>query len=94
MVNRCRFRLGFLNIRSGSPRSKVGGSTACVSGAERNADDARLVFLCELGPPPYAMTDGDQRELSDRWKEALQIRRWAQETWADLEAEEAERGRS
>jgi hypothetical protein len=51
----------------------------------RNSADATLVFLCELGPPPYAITDGRQRELSDRWQEALQIRRWAEEIWADLE---------
>ena len=51
----------------------------------RNDPGATLVFLCELGPPPYAITDAEQRELSDRWQEALQIRRWVQETWADLE---------
>lgn len=50
---------------------------------QRNADDAELVFLCELGPPPYAITDGEQRELSDRWDEALQIRHWVEEIWAD-----------
>lgn len=55
----------------------------------RNADDAELVFLCELGPPPYAMTDGERRELSDRWDESLKIRDWVREIWADLEAEEA-----
>jgi hypothetical protein len=49
---------------------------------QRSADDAELVFLCELGPPPYAITDGEQRELSDRWQEALQIRRWVEEIWA------------
>ena len=54
----------------------------------RNAADATLVFLCELGPPPYAITDGDQRELSDRWEESLQIRDWVHEIWTDLDAED------
>jgi hypothetical protein len=49
---------------------------------ERNADDAELVFLCELGPPPYAITDAEQQELSDRWEESLQIKGWAKELWA------------
>jgi len=53
----------------------------------RNAEDATLVFLCELGPPPYAITDGNQQELSDRWDESLQIRDWAMQIWAELEAE-------
>jgi hypothetical protein len=51
----------------------------------RNGDNATLVFLCELGPPPYAITDGEQRELSDRWQESLQIRDWAREIWAELD---------
>ncbi len=55
----------------------------------RNDDDATLIFLCELGPPPYAITDGERRELSDRWEEALTIRRWVRDTWAELEAEDA-----
>lgn len=54
---------------------------------KRSAYDATLVFLCELGPPPYAITDGQQNELSDRWQESLQIRDWAIEIWAELEAE-------
>ena len=54
---------------------------------QRNADDAVLRFLCELGPPPYAITDIDQNELSDRWDEALQIRAWAREIWAELDDE-------
>ena len=56
----------------------------------RNADDARLVFLCELGPPPYAITDGDQRELSDRWQESLKISEWAQEIWRDFDEQEVD----
>ncbi len=55
----------------------------------RNADDATCVFLCELGPPPYAITGADGVELSDRWQEALLIKQWAEEIWAELEAEHA-----
>jgi hypothetical protein len=55
---------------------------------QRNANDATLIFLCELGPPPYAMTDSSQHELSDRWEEALQIREWVRDIWHELEQEE------
>jgi hypothetical protein len=51
----------------------------------RNGPDATLIFLCELGPPPYAMTDARQEELSDRWAEALTIRGWIEEIWASFE---------
>jgi len=51
---------------------------------QRNAADAELVFLCELGPRPYAITDGGQKELSDRWEEALTIKSWVEEIWQDL----------
>ena len=54
---------------------------------KRNHADATLVFLCELGPPPYAITDRNQNELSDRWQESLKIRRWVQTIWSELEAE-------
>lgn len=54
---------------------------------QRNGKDATLIFLCELGPPPYAITDGNQDELSDRWQESLQIRDWVREIWAELETE-------
>lgn len=55
---------------------------------QRNEQDATLRFLCELGPPPYAMTDGDRRELSDRWAEALQIKGWVEDIWTELAAED------
>ena len=48
----------------------------------RNNDQATLRFLCELGPPPYAMTDANQAELSDRWLEALEIRAWVEQIWS------------
>jgi len=53
----------------------------------RNAADATLIFLCELGPRPYAITDGEQRELSDRWDEALTIKRWVEQIWHKLDSE-------
>ncbi len=53
----------------------------------RNAEDATLRFLCELGPPSYAMTDAKGHELSDRWQEALIIKGWVEQAWAELEAE-------
>jgi hypothetical protein len=48
------------------------------------SDGAPLVFLCELGPPDYALTDADGRELSDRWTEALTLARWARELWREV----------
>jgi hypothetical protein len=48
----------------------------------RNGKNATLIFLCELGPPPYAMTDANQAELSDRWQEALTIRSWVEAIWS------------
>ena len=52
---------------------------------QRNDEEATLIFLCELGPPPYAMTDAEQAELSDRWQEALKIRGWVEEIWTGLD---------
>jgi len=51
----------------------------------RQADKSgSLVFLCELGPPDYAITDAGGRELSDRWEESLTLARWARELWSEL----------
>ncbi|MDR0809455.1 MAG: sugar phosphate isomerase/epimerase [Gemmobacter sp.] len=46
-------------------------------------------FLCELGPPEYAMTGPDGREMSNRWEEALTIKGWMEEIWAGMEAQAA-----
>ncbi|MEM7270025.1 MAG: sugar phosphate isomerase/epimerase [Pseudomonadota bacterium] len=48
-------------------------------------DDGPCIFLCELGPPEYAMTGPDGREMSNRWEEALQIKQWVEAIWADLD---------
>ena len=47
-------------------------------------DELPLVFLCELGPPDYALTGADGRELSDRWSEALLLAQWAREIWGEV----------
>lgn len=45
-------------------------------------------FLCELGPPEYAMTDATGTEMSDRWAEALTIKGWVEDIWTDLQTKE------
>jgi len=47
--------------------------------------DATVTFLCELGPPPYAITGPDGLELSDRWREALAIRERVTALWGAME---------
>ena len=42
------------------------------------------IFMCELGPPEYAMTGPDGLEMSNRWEEALLIKKWVREIWKDI----------
>lgn len=42
------------------------------------------IFLCELGPPEYAMTGPDGREMSNRWAEAQTIKGWVEDIWTEL----------
>jgi hypothetical protein len=41
-----------------------------------------LPFVVELGPPAYAITTPEGREVSDRWAQALVLRRIALECWS------------
>ena len=60
---------------------------AIRSWRKRAPDDAVLTFLCELGPPEYAITGADGYELSDRWTEALWMKDAIRALWARIEAE-------
>lgn len=47
--------------------------------------DEHCVFMCELGPPPYAITGSDGYELTDRWDEALVLKSTVENIWAQIE---------
>jgi sugar phosphate isomerase/epimerase len=53
----------------------------------RAEDGDRLIFTTELGPPRwYAISGPDGNEMSDRWLEALTLRREVQAVWDELAA--------
>jgi hypothetical protein len=52
-----------------------------ASWRRRAAEDQDCIFLCELGPRDYAITDENGEELSDRWSEALLLKEWATACW-------------
>jgi sugar phosphate isomerase/epimerase len=41
-----------------------------------------LPFASELGPPRYAITTADGKEISDRWEQSLVMKRLAEQAWA------------
>jgi hypothetical protein len=48
-----------------------------------------LTFLCELGPPPYAITGPDGAELSDRWQDSLVMKDMVTALWQRIVDEDA-----
>jgi hypothetical protein len=63
-----------------------GGAMGCKAGVSARADDESLIFVCELGPPPYAITDKNGDELTERWDEALLLRETVAQLWNSLRA--------
>jgi hypothetical protein len=63
----------------------LGGMRSWRQGAQ---EDEVLPFVCELGPPPYAITvqsqDNVQYEVSDRWTQALLFARIARSLWEQV----------
>ncbi|KQT53754.1 xylose isomerase [Aureimonas sp. Leaf454] len=50
----------------------------------RAAPGSDCIFLCELGPRPYAITGADDEELSDRTLDALMLRSEVEAIWRDI----------
>ncbi|NGP45245.1 sugar phosphate isomerase/epimerase [Bacillaceae bacterium SIJ1] len=44
-------------------------------------------FVCELGPPPYALVDEATDEKAIRWKQSLQLADIARRLWKDIDEE-------
>ncbi|MFK3972089.1 sugar phosphate isomerase/epimerase family protein [Pseudomonas sp. NPDC087358] len=49
----------------------------------RCAAGGSLSFTCELGPPPYAITDRSGRDITDRWEEALMMKTLVRNLWQE-----------
>jgi hypothetical protein len=55
-----------------------------ASWRSRHAAEQSMVFICELGPPDYALTDRQGAEMSDRWAESLLLAEWAKVLWQEV----------
>ncbi len=76
--------IGFPQHQSWVARFEEWWAYGLASWRARAGEHATATFLCELGPPPYAITGPDGLELSDRWAEALEMRERVTAIWAGL----------
>ncbi|QCI95833.1 sugar phosphate isomerase/epimerase [Novosphingobium sp. EMRT-2] len=51
---------------------------------EQAGSDEALPFMCELGPPPYAITAPDGSELGNRWDEAQRMKDMVRTLWREV----------
>lgn len=58
---------------------------------ERANEGDTLAFTCELGPPPYAITDRNNLDITDRWAESLQLKALAESIWSEVAAPREQR---
>lgn len=56
---------------------------------DRAAGSDSLTFTCELGPTPYAITERDGQDRSDRWEDAQSLRHQVRQCWARVLAARA-----
>ena len=69
---------------TGDKASKVrdpNGLPVLALWTRRAGPDDELILVAELGPPWYAITGADGRELSDRWAEAVLLKDHVREIW-------------
>ncbi|WP_246862836.1 sugar phosphate isomerase/epimerase family protein [Paenibacillus cellulosilyticus] len=56
---------------------------------QSHPEGGSLLFIPELGPPPYAITIDEpssrKREISDRWEQSLTLMRYARSLWDSIE---------
>lgn len=84
IATRCQVQipLGYPQHRLWEERFRAWWEIGFASMRRRNTGSGSLMFCTELGPRPYAWTDANGDETSDRWAEALTLREWADAAFA------------